>query len=92
MGNYLGIMRKIAGILESAPRGERSAIITLRAHASLCVNSRTCVQYAFTSLTLHTRLLASAWEAHHPPILKKAKGARQLQLHYSMPRSCSSWE
>ena len=39
-GNYAGIMRKIAGILESAPRGEGSAIIALRAHASLCTLSR----------------------------------------------------
>ena len=30
---------------------------------------------------LHTRLLlASAWKAHHPPILKKAKGVRQLRI------------
>ena len=42
---------------------------------------------------LHTcQLLAYAWEAHHPPILKQAKRAWQLQLHYSMPRSCLSLE
>ena len=37
MGYYAGIMWKIAGILESAPRGEGSAIITLRAHGSVHV-------------------------------------------------------
>ena len=38
MENYAGIMRKNVGILESAPRGERPAIIALRAHAFCACN------------------------------------------------------
>ena len=64
-------MRKITGILESAPRGERSVIITLRVH-TLCVQLITYVHTVRVYFSedihlpspLHTRLLlASAWEA-----------------------------
>ena len=70
------------GILESAPRGERSAIITLRARFFVRVITyvRTVRVYFSEDIhfpsPLHTcLLLAYAWEAHHPPILKKAKRA-----------------
>ena len=53
MENYAGIMRKIAGIFESAPRGERPAIIALRAHAFCACN--------YVVSRSHTRVSMRVW-------------------------------